>query len=64
VTPEKSLGKQAHYRACAEMFLRVFGSDTEARLLSRREWDRFIRDRRTVRFGRSIGKNAGPSATA
>lgn len=47
VTPGKSLGKQKHDRACAEMFLRAFGADTEARLLSRREWDRFIRDRRS-----------------
>lgn len=47
VTPGKSLGKQKHDRACAEMFQRAFGGDTEARLLSRREWDRFIRDRRS-----------------
>ncbi|HEX6814199.1 MAG TPA: tyrosine-type recombinase/integrase [Gemmatimonadaceae bacterium] len=47
VTPGKSLGKQQHDRACAEMFLRAFGAETEARLLSRREWDRFIRDRRS-----------------
>ena len=45
-TPEKGDGKRRHDRRCAEMFLRGFGGPTEARTLSRREWDRFIRERR------------------
>lgn len=46
VTPTKGGNKQRHDRTCAELFLRAFGRDTEARTLSRREWDRFILDRR------------------
>jgi integrase len=46
VTPGKREGKQQHDRASAAMFLKAFGRDREARSLTRREWDRFIRDRR------------------
>ncbi len=47
VTPRKGAGKQTHDHLCAELFLRAFGRDRQARTLSRREWDRFIADRRT-----------------
>jgi integrase len=47
VTPTKGDSKRRHDRRCAEMFLRAFGSATEARTLSRREWDRFVRERRS-----------------
>lgn len=47
VTPSKGAAKQRHDRACAELFLHAFGGATEARALSRREWDRYIRDRRS-----------------
>jgi bifunctional ADP-heptose synthase (sugar kinase/adenylyltransferase) len=46
VTPNKGLGKQQHDRRCAAMFLRVFGRDRKARLLSRRERDLSIAERR------------------
>lgn len=44
-TRDKSPAKQAHDRRCAVLFGRAFGRDTDPRTLSRREWDRFIRDR-------------------
>lgn len=47
VTPEKGTNKQKHDRMCADMFLRAFGRDREVHTLSRREWDRFIRERRS-----------------
>lgn len=46
VTPSKSPSKQLHDRACAEMFLRFFGSERKARILNRRNWDAFVRVRR------------------
>lgn len=47
VTPTKSAGKQHHDRSCAEMFKRLFGRDRKARTLNRRDWDRFVRARRS-----------------
>ena len=47
VTPRKSASKQKHDWRCAELFLRTFGREREARSLSRREWDHFIAERRT-----------------
>jgi integrase len=41
-----SVSKRKHDKCCREMFLRFFGPNTEARKLSRREWDRFILARR------------------
>ena len=35
-----------HDVRCAEMFLRYFGAQTLPRMLTRREWDRFVADRR------------------
>lgn len=46
VTPTKGTQKQGHDRECVRMFLEAFG-DRPAATLSRREWDRFIRDRRS-----------------
>lgn len=46
VTPTKAPQTRAHDRECMAMFLRAFG-DRPAAQLSRREWDRFIRDRRS-----------------
>jgi integrase len=46
VTPTKGEQKQHHDRECARLFLEAFG-DRPAATLSRREWDRFIRDRRS-----------------
>lgn len=56
VTPQKSKGVQKHDHACAEMFLRFFGPDRKARTLNRRDWDRFIHDRRTGKIG-PAGRN-------
>ena len=47
VTPAKGVSKQRHDARCAELFRRAFGAAREARSLSRREWDRFIRERRS-----------------
>ena len=46
VTPRKSPGKQKHDRASAEMFKRFCGAARKARTLNRRDWDRFIWERR------------------
>ncbi|MBW3569719.1 MAG: site-specific integrase [Gemmatimonadetes bacterium] len=46
VTPEKGESKRKHDVRCAEMFLRYFGAQTLPRTLTRREWDRFVADRR------------------
>lgn len=51
VTPSKTEGVQKRDRACAEMFLRFFGCDRRARTLDRRDWDRFINDRRAGKIG-------------
>jgi len=50
VTPQKVESTQRHDRNCAQLFLRAFGAQSEPRHLSRREWDRFIRDRRDGRL--------------
>lgn len=47
VTPSKGASKQAHDHRAAQLFMRCFGGDVLARNLSRREWDRFIRERRS-----------------
>ena len=47
VSPGKSESKRKHDGRCADLSLRAFGRDREARSLSRREWDRFIAERRT-----------------
>lgn len=46
VTPAKGRQTQLHDRQCVALFLEAFG-DRLAASLSRREWDRFIRDRRS-----------------
>jgi len=47
VTPEKAAQTQRHDRAALALFLRAFGPAREVHTLTRREWDRFIRDRRS-----------------
>ena len=47
VTPQKSVGKQKHDRRCVEIFRRAFGEERLVRSMSRLEWDRYIRDRRS-----------------
>lgn len=62
VTPGKSPGKQGHDRACVQMFLELFGRKRKARTLNRRDWDRFIKDRRdgTVAPGGARTKGVRP----
>ena len=46
VTPRKGESKRKHDFRCAEMFLRFLGANRKASSLCRRDWDRFIHDRR------------------
>ena len=50
VTPSKAPSTQAHDRRCAVLFSQAFGTGREVRALSRREWDRFIAERRSGRL--------------
>jgi len=49
VTPQKGVSKRQHDTRAAEMFGRYFGRARQPRTLSRRDWDRFIADRRAGR---------------
>ena len=53
VTPTKSPQSRAYDRAAMRMFVGLFGKDRDPATLSKRDWDRFIRDRRAGRAGRS-----------
>ncbi len=53
VTPTKSERRRCHDWAAAKTFLGLFGRDREPETLSRRDWDRFVRERRAGRVGRS-----------
>ena len=53
VTPAKHVRSQMHDRAAASMFLGFLGRDRRPETLSQRDWDRFIRERRTGRVGPS-----------
>ena len=53
VTPTKSPQSRAYDRATMRMFVGLFGKDRDPGTLSKRDWDRFIRDRRSGRVGRS-----------
>ena len=53
VTPTKSPQSQAYDRAAMRMFVGLFGERRDPGTLSKRDWDRFIRDRRSGRVGRS-----------
>jgi integrase len=46
VSPQKGDSKRQHDERSARMFVRFFGAERDPRTLSRREWDRFIADRR------------------
>lgn len=47
VTPSKGLNKQKHDRRCAEMFIAFLGAGRKPSTLNRRDWDRFIKERRS-----------------
>ena len=53
VTPTKGAHSRGHDRAAMHMFLPFFGPNRDPATLSRRDWDRFIRERRAGRIGPS-----------
>ncbi len=53
VTPTKGWKSRGHDRGATRMFLRFFGRNRDPATLSRRDWDRFIRERRAGRVGPS-----------
>ena len=53
VTPTKGRHSRSHDRAAMHMFLRFFGRNRDPAILSQRDWDRFIRERRVGRIGPS-----------
>ena len=53
VTPTKGERSQQYDEAAMKMFLGFFGEDRKPATLSQRDWDRFIRERRAGRAGRS-----------
>ena len=53
VTPTKAETSQRSDRAATRMFLRFFGRNRDPATLSQRDWDRFIRARRSGRVGPS-----------
>ncbi|MDE2873072.1 MAG: tyrosine-type recombinase/integrase [Gemmatimonadota bacterium] len=53
VTPTKGEHTRGHDRAATHMFLRFFGRNRDPATLSQRDWDRFIRERRSGRIGPS-----------
>ena len=58
VTPTKDECNGRHDRAATATFLKFLGPDRRPETLSRRDWDRFIRERRAGRIGPS-GKPVG-----
>ena len=53
VTPAKGWQSRCHDRAAMKMFLGFLGRNRDPATLSRRDWDRFIRERRSGRIGPS-----------
>ena len=53
VTPAKGEGSRKYDGVAMKMFLRFLGKDRNPRTLSKRDWDRFIRERRSGRVGPS-----------
>ena len=53
VTPTKAEKSRGYDRVATKMFLSFFGRDRRLATLSQRDWDRFIRERRTGRVGPS-----------
>ena len=53
VTPTKGERSRRYDEAALKMFLRIFGRDRKAGTLSQRDWDRFIRERRSGKVGPS-----------
>ena len=53
VTPTKGERSRRHDRVAMKMFLKFFGRDRKPATLSQRDWDRFIRERRSGKVGPS-----------
>ena len=53
VSPTKGEDTRRYDPVAMEMFLRFFGRDRKPAMLSQRDWDRFIRDRRSGKVGPS-----------
>ena len=53
VTPTKGERSRMHDRAATRMFLGCFGRNRDPAMLSKRDWDRFIRARRSGKVGPS-----------
>ena len=53
VTPTKGEKSRRHDRAAIRMFLDFLGPNRRPETLSKRDWDRFIRERRSGRIGPS-----------
>ncbi|MDK1104249.1 MAG: tyrosine-type recombinase/integrase [Actinomycetota bacterium] len=53
VTPSKSVGKAKHDHRASKTFLGCFGQDRLVSSLNRRDWDRFIQERRRGAIGPS-----------
>ena len=53
VTPTKAKRSRRYERAAMAMFLKLFGRNRKPATLSQRDWDRFIRARRSGRVGPS-----------
>jgi integrase len=60
VTPQKGQSKQAHDHRAARLFLECFGSSRKAASLNRRDWDAFIRWRRSQGDRRRGRKSGAP----
>ena len=58
VTPTKEKRNRRHDRAATAMFLKLLGPNRRPDTLSRRDWNRFIREHRAGRIGPS-GKPVG-----
>ena len=46
VSPTKGRSKQAHDARATELFMRCFGANRKVSTLNRRDWDRFVQERR------------------
>ena len=53
VTPTKGMHLRVHDRASMDIFLRFFGQNRHPAILSQRDWDRVVRERRAGRIGPS-----------
>ena len=53
ITPTKGWHSWGHDQAAMYMFLRLFGQNRDPAILSQRDWDRCIRERRAGRTGPS-----------